>query len=129
MLSTMIESERSRRATASVEAHVRGFFTGHVITVDDYDLWRANFGRTLVAAAVAVPHPRAATDPASLPSLVAMDVSATATTASDSVPTEACPQLSYLIVNTLLLEQIEILPAMECLSITERRESGSAKGY
>ncbi|MEU1868276.1 hypothetical protein [Streptomyces gardneri] len=34
----MFESERSQRAIASVEAHVRGFFTGHMITVSDYDL-------------------------------------------------------------------------------------------
>ncbi|MFG2951357.1 suppressor of fused domain protein [Streptomyces adustus] len=34
----MFDSERGRRATAGVEAHVRGFFTGHAITVDDYDL-------------------------------------------------------------------------------------------
>ncbi|MFI2641917.1 suppressor of fused domain protein [Streptomyces sp. NPDC018610] len=34
----MCESERSRRAVAGVEAHVRGFFTGHAITVSDVDL-------------------------------------------------------------------------------------------
>lgn len=38
MLSTVFESERRQRARASVEAHFRGFFTGHTITVDDYDL-------------------------------------------------------------------------------------------
>ncbi|MFG2282480.1 suppressor of fused domain protein [Streptomyces asoensis] len=34
----MSENERNERATAGVEAHVREFFTGHTITVSDYDL-------------------------------------------------------------------------------------------
>lgn len=34
----MFENKRSQRAIAGVEAHVRGFFTGHMITVSDYDL-------------------------------------------------------------------------------------------
>jgi hypothetical protein len=34
----MFESRRSQRAIAGVEAHVRSFFTGHAITVSDYDL-------------------------------------------------------------------------------------------
>lgn len=38
ILSIMFESERNQRAIADVEAHVRDFFTGHTITVSDYDL-------------------------------------------------------------------------------------------
>ncbi|MBK3629991.1 hypothetical protein JHN59_35360, partial [Streptomyces sp. MBT49] len=34
----MFENERNQRAIAGVEAHVRDFFTGHAITVSDYDL-------------------------------------------------------------------------------------------
>lgn len=33
----MFEDERNQRATAGVEAHVREFFTGHMITVSDHD--------------------------------------------------------------------------------------------
>ncbi|MFG2976973.1 suppressor of fused domain protein [Streptomyces sp. NPDC048331] len=34
----MFTSRRREQAIADVETHVRGFFAGHVVTVDDYDL-------------------------------------------------------------------------------------------
>lgn len=34
----MVESERDQRAITGVEAHVRDFFTGHMMTVSGYDL-------------------------------------------------------------------------------------------
>ncbi|WP_031154013.1 suppressor of fused domain protein [Streptomyces xanthophaeus] len=38
----MLKSQRRRQATADLETHVRSFFAGHAVTVDDYDL---GFGR------------------------------------------------------------------------------------
>lgn len=56
----MFERERHRRATAGVEAHVRQFFTGHVITVGDHDLglYRREVGPDLTILTVS-PGPRA----------------------------------------------------------------------
>ncbi|MFG2754041.1 suppressor of fused domain protein [Streptomyces xanthophaeus] len=38
----MFKSQRRRQAIADLETHVRSFFAGHAVTVDDYDL---GFGR------------------------------------------------------------------------------------